>query len=404
MTLRGVDPVTGKPCLLNPCTGKQYATPADADRGLLPASMEPLVAGMSRVDVSRLVGLCSDWGSDVEELVPVVGEENLLVFTTMTALHDLDLFRHFDLDENAVVAFLRDIHDGYHNIDNAYHNSTHAADVVKGVAAILRLSGLSAALSPAYLLAVILAAAVVDVGHPGVDSGFHVRTGHELALVYNDRGVLENYHSAVLFRALQRHGVLQGVLEAHRSRVRSVAIEVLLGTDPGAHFEVLGRHKTVLAAAAALDLSLTPVAGADDEGYGSDEEAAVAASLSDTDAGVLHRLKVSLLQLAIKAADEGHCARPLHLHNRWSARRFEEKFAQGDEERRLGLRVSAFMDRAGTNIPRAQTLHCDYVVRPLFTLVDTALELEGRWDAIECVEANRAHWEKMGREQLIKEE
>ena len=52
--------------------------------------------------------------------------------------------------------------------------------------------------TPTEAFAAIIAAAVHDVGHPGHTNTFLMKTGHEYALLYNDRSVLENYHAATV--------------------------------------------------------------------------------------------------------------------------------------------------------------------------------------------------------------
>lgn len=129
--------------------------------------------------------------------------------------------------------FLRRVESGYP--DNAYHSAIHAADVVQTLSLLLRkggllphyacpvthlaallaaVSALRCARSPrahaqhvaprhrsqaaiARLQALLLCAGVQaahDFGHLGRTNDFLVTTGHELALVYNDRAPLENHH------------------------------------------------------------------------------------------------------------------------------------------------------------------------------------------------------------------
>ena len=76
--------------------------------------------------------------------------------------------------------------------NNAYHNRTHAADVAQTVAMFLYDPTVAALCTERDKLAAVIAAAIHDVGHPGVNNSFNVNTKSELALVYNDISVLEN--------------------------------------------------------------------------------------------------------------------------------------------------------------------------------------------------------------------
>jgi beta-glucosidase-like glycosyl hydrolase len=60
---------------------------------------------------------------------------------------------------------MQDVEEAYH--ENPYHNSTHAADVAQGLCALLAQDGFGAALTDLEMLAMVLACAIHDVGHPG---------------------------------------------------------------------------------------------------------------------------------------------------------------------------------------------------------------------------------------------
>lgn len=81
---------------------------------------------------------------------------------------------------------------------NPYHNAAHAADVTQGMAIMMRM-GLGSKLTIIERTALLLAAAVHDLGHPGVNNSFLVSTRDHWAVVYNDRSVNENMHISQAF-------------------------------------------------------------------------------------------------------------------------------------------------------------------------------------------------------------
>ena len=78
---------------------------------------------------------------------------------------------------------LQALEGGYNK--NPYHNATHAADVTQNVGVMLAADDLPSRLSKLEVLAMLLAAAVHDVNHPGwhiiAESHGTARNGQELA-------------------------------------------------------------------------------------------------------------------------------------------------------------------------------------------------------------------------------
>ena len=58
--------------------------------------------------------------------------------------------------------------------------------------------------TPLEIFAALFASAIHDAGHPGVTNQYLVNTSSELALLYNDESVLENYHVSTAFKLLQK--------------------------------------------------------------------------------------------------------------------------------------------------------------------------------------------------------
>lgn len=57
-------------------------------------------------------------------------------------------------------------------------------------------------LSDLEIFATLVAAVVHDYEHTGTTNNFHVMSGSETALLYNDRAVLENHHISAAFRSV----------------------------------------------------------------------------------------------------------------------------------------------------------------------------------------------------------
>lgn len=86
----------------------------------------------------------------------------------------------------------------------AYHNNFHAADVLQSFHFYCESNEFNRLLLHEDIFAGIIAAAIHDVGHPGNNNNFEVNSKSPLAVTYNDRSVLENFHLATAFRILQR--------------------------------------------------------------------------------------------------------------------------------------------------------------------------------------------------------
>ena len=80
---------------------------------------------------------------------------------------------------------------------------------------LIHVSGISQWLTEIEIFAMLFAAAIHDFEHTGTTNNFHVQTKSRLAMIYNDRSVLENHHLSVAFRLLQNPD-----------------IDILLGLEP----------------------------------------------------------------------------------------------------------------------------------------------------------------------------
>merc|ERR1712232_1334706 len=91
-----------------------------------------------------------------------------------------DLLKRYDLEEERLMSWLGAIADQY--AANPYHNWAHAMDVTQFCYFTLTTGQGGRYFNFQDILALLCASIAHDVGHPGYNASFLVRTHHELAL------------------------------------------------------------------------------------------------------------------------------------------------------------------------------------------------------------------------------
>ena len=97
----------------------------------------------------------------------------------MTIMTRLNVPQTLKCDEATLQNWLTVIEANYHS-SNAYHNSTHAADVLQSTAYFLQRQRIKPLLDEVDEAACLIAAAIHDVDHPGKTRSF-------LMFLYTDR-------------------------------------------------------------------------------------------------------------------------------------------------------------------------------------------------------------------------
>ena len=177
-------------------------------------------------------------------------------------------------------------------------------------------------MSDLQIFSLLMSAIIHDYNHTGTTNNFHIQSTSDLAIVYNDKSVLENHHVAAFFRTMVDNecNILSNFSKFEFHKLRSLMIEMVLGTDMSMHFTHLKQMKA----------SLGPTA-----------------SVETVD-------KTKVMCLLLHSADVAHPTKTWSLHKEWTARCMEEFFSQGDREKELGLDVSPLCDRNTTTVPQSQ--------------------------------------------------
>lgn len=86
------------------------------------------------------------------------------------------------------------------------------------------------------------------MNHPGVNNAFQVNTKSPIARAYNDKSVLENFHSFRAFEMLEMKdcNLLQEMDVSIYREFRRTMIGAILATDNALHFELVAKFSTRL--------------------------------------------------------------------------------------------------------------------------------------------------------------
>ncbi|KAI4788620.1 hypothetical protein KUCAC02_035741 [Chaenocephalus aceratus] len=282
------------------------------------------------------------WSFDVFSFHEATGD-HALKFLVYDLLNRYDLINRFRIPVQALVQFVEALESGYSKHRNPYHNLTHAADVTQTAHCLMLHTGLMHWLSELEILAMVFAAAIHDFEHTGTTNNFHIHTRSEVAILYNDRSILENHHVSAAYRLMAEDdmNILVNLNKDDWRELRALVIEMVMSTDMSCHFQQIKTMKTALTQTLSLD-------------------------------------KVKVLSLMLHAADISHPAKAWPLHYRWTHSLMEEFFRQGDKEVELGLPFSPLCDRKATMIAQSQIGFIDFIVEPTFSvLIDTTEKVIG---------------------------
>lgn len=177
--------------------------------------------------------------------------------------------------------------------------------------------------------------------HTGTTNNFHVMSGSDTAMLYNDRAVLENHHISSAFRVLKDDdcNILQNLSRDEYRELRTLIIDMVLATDMSFHFQQLKNMKNLL-------------------------------TLAEPQVD-----KSKALSLVLHCCDISHPAKKWDLHHKWTMLLLEEFFRQGDLERELGLPFSPLCDRNNTLVAESQIGFIEFIVEPSMAVCSDMLEV-----------------------------
>ena len=75
----------------------------------------------------------------------------------------------------------------------------------------------------------------------------------------------------------------------------------------------------------------------------------------------------------------------------WTFRILDEFFSQGDKERNANYEITMLCDRYTTNVAKSQIGFINFMVQPLFEVVNQMVPEAGQ--TLEYLKSNRTYWE-----------
>ncbi|XP_012139206.2 dual specificity calcium/calmodulin-dependent 3',5'-cyclic nucleotide phosphodiesterase 1A isoform X4 [Megachile rotundata] len=290
-------------------------------------------------EVVKVLKTLDDWSFDVFSLSEAAMGAPVK-YLGYDLLNRYGMIHKFKVPPAVLECFLGRVEEGYCRHRNPYHNNLHAADVAQTMHYILCQTGLMNWLTDLEIFATLVAAIIHDYEHTGTTNNFHVMSGSETALLYNDRAVLENHHISASFRILKEDecNILQNLSKEEFREFRSLVIDMVLATDMSFHFQQLKNMKNIL-------------------------------SLAEPSVD-----KSKAVSLVLHCCDISHPAKRWDLHHRWTMQLLEEFFRQGDKEKELGLPFSPLCDRNNTLVAESQIGFIEFIVEPSMQVCSDMLE------------------------------
>ncbi|XP_010617408.1 high affinity cAMP-specific and IBMX-insensitive 3',5'-cyclic phosphodiesterase 8B isoform X3 [Fukomys damarensis] len=325
--------------------------------------------------IAQLLDNEESWDFNIFELEAVT-HKRPLVYLGLKVFSRFGVCEFLNCSETTLRAWLQVIEANYHS-SNAYHNSTHAADVLHATAFFLGKERVKGSLDQLDEVAALIAATVHDVDHPGRTNSFLCNAGSELAVLYNDTAVLESHHTALAFQLTVKDAkcnIFKNIDRNHYRTLRQAIIDMVLATEMTKHFEHVNKFVN----------SINKPMAAEVEG-GDCECSPVGKSFPEK--------QILVKRMMIKCADVANPCRPLDLCIEWAGRISEEYFAQTDEEKRQGLPVvMPVFDRNTCSIPKSQISFIDYFITDMFDAWDAFAHLPA---LMQHLADNYKHWKTL---------
>lgn len=273
----------------------------------------------------------NNWSLDAFELTDHFKYIRLMFFK-------FNLISEFQIMPDTFNSFLHKVKQNY--LDNAFHNFFHGFTVLHSAYYLLNQPKINEIFNNQEIFSILVASLCHDTGHRGFTNLYEMNILSDLAIVYNDISVLENYHTSLTFRLINESdsNIFKNISKDIVRYVRKIIIECILSTDMMKHFPLIGSHTDRFK------------------------------RISENPIGSLEQDCVHLSGFIVHCCDIGHPTKALNLYSKWSKLVCEEFSYQYSQEIANNLPPTEFMK--GLNNPQSyyknEVGFLSIIVKPLW--------------------------------------
>ena len=295
-----------------------------------------------------------DINFNIFEFSKIIGRENILPVISIYVLNTHSLFNI--IPYNKFEKYIYEIANAYHK-ENPYHTDLHAADMVQTLFIFNIYTNFQHIfkMTDNETLCMFVAAMVHDVRHPGFSNNYLINTNDPIAIEYNDKSVLENYHVAEAFKILGSKpecNFFAGFLSSDYKLCRKNIIEYVLHTDMTYHNKQFNNFNLKL------------------QTYDIKKGQNIEKLFDESDPIANYKIKSEFIAFLIHSADISNPTKPLEVYKIWAKKCVDEFFLQGDLEKKKGLAVSFGCDRNTVSLPSSQLGFIEAIVFPLYSVLN----------------------------------
>ena len=321
-------------------------------------------------DINGQIELRNNWGFDTPAYFDTCSKYtspyHCIPLMMRQFCHDYNFYSKLDINEANLYNFLIEVSKGY--LENPYHSRIHGCDVMIGTNYILRdilklcndyksnsklknknntninrIDSRMAILGDSLLcqFSCLISAACHDIGHPGTNNDFQIKSESKYAVLYNDgASILENYHISQAWQILKKYqktcDFMQNWDRKTRRLFRKYFIQCILATDISKHFKEIESLNGWIKNNNGKDGDANNYKENDkNENENENKE-----NQSNNDKKQDDDELEDLMGIIVHSADIGSLAYTYEVHNQWSSRILTEIDAQNKKEKELNLHAT----------------------------------------------------------------